>query len=488
MATVLASQNEHPRETAQDTMTKRNKTNGNRTVAAGAVMKTTTGKGGVSQAQRNASPLVHVAFLNRKAKEALTSSLSLQSRTTGHFGLAVSELLQNLGCQQKQLAEMAQVNPSQLSSWLRPPQAEVDERNASGKERVKREIGPNEVCRIAWALARLIDGEERGPGVGHLDVILNSLLSLAGYSSQFSLQDVVWREKIAESTRSGPEGSEDTPENTPAKARSARALRVGWFEWLPYMKMSAQGFSRELAEGLCSVFFQGKTEFLHVPLTEMSRALQLREIDIAAPIMTRVPRRLSWLRFSNKIPGMSCGFDAVFAKKRAADILLPGALEEITTRQETLCSRHLNLDRMRPIVAQGESSEMVLKLVTDIKPDPIEPRGPTGHALDLIEGLLERSEKGRAELLFTLDSNCKSALDRVPGELQTLSQLLGNENQDFLGSARLDFAFGVHPEEPQLLLAINESIQLLARIGYFQKLFKKHNLEYHNPEMKEETP
>src|SRR5258708_1441674 len=319
---------------------------------------------------KNAESLL--VFLSQRANEERERIQDPEFRTTSRFGAALLEVLTKLNCSQSRLAKLAQVNPSQLSFWLRPRESKAT-----------REVGPNEVCRIAWAVARLIDrGQYRGPGRGHLDVVLNSLLWLAGYSSAISHEDVIWRKKIF--------SADDPP----------KSLRVGWFEWTPFLGLGPTGFSKEVAEQVCSFFHRGPVQFVKVPMHLMSECLREREIDITAPVMMRFPRRLGWLRFSEPIPGIRVGFDAIFQTRRQREILATGAIEAIHSG-ETFQAKHLNLDCIEPIVATGESTEFVAKFAFDIEAKSIQPTGSTGHAHDLIEPeILPQTTKEKSRILL----------------------------------------------------------------------------------------
>jgi transcriptional regulator with XRE-family HTH domain len=396
-----------------------------------------------------------VAYLSDQANQFRNQVPVPKHRSTSRLGQVLAEVIRRLGSTQKQLADLAQIHESQLSSWLR----DISERS---ERKEFREAGPNEVCRLSWALTALIDGNEwRGPARGNLDVILNSLLSLAGYSSQFSLQDVIWRNKIVDSDK------------------EPKALRIGWFEWPPFIDIGPTGFGKEVAQQVCSFFHRGPVEFIKVPMHWMSEYLREHEIDITAPTMMRFPRRLAWLRYSHEIPGISVGFDAIFQTRRKNMILAPGALEAIRAG-ERFHGKHLNLDQIEPIVAAGESTELVAKFGFDVDALPIQPEGPTGHAYDLIEEhVLSRKDKERGRILFTNEVTCETARTRLPDELTRLSEIVGNT---VLDQMQLPFAFGVHPEERQLLVAINDSIKVLDQLHYFENQIQHFNLTKHKTE------
>jgi hypothetical protein len=378
-------------------------------------------------------------FLSQEANKSLVLD-GKQSRTTFRFGESLRQLIDKMQCPQAALAEKSGVTTSQLNAWVNP----------KNKANLSREISANDVCRIAWAVADLMDGGQKdGPGRAHLDIVLNSLLLLAGYSNQISYENVVWRSKVAT----------DQP----------KKLRVGWFEWPPFLStfpnIGPTGFARQLTEHVCKFFHYGDVEFEKVPLNLMSESLRERHIDLTVPIMMRVPRRFSWLNFSDPIPNLSMEFDGIMLARRFKEILTPAGLE-VQSKGQKLKEEHLDFDHVEAIVAKGESTAAVIPIALGINLQEKNVGNITGHASDLIQSEI-LADKTPAQVLFTNIATCMEYCKQLPKELTRLRAHV--EQWPKLKRMSLRLAFGVHIEEPKLVSAINESLRELNRVGYFDE-------------------
>lgn len=390
------------------------------------------------------------------AKEVLTS-LSKRANdrrfrrpdapwSTG-FVAALREIRDQLNCSHAMIATTAGLSASQLSGWL--------------DSESRREVSPDAVCSLSWALAYLLDyvpsGEHRRFAREHLDSLTNSMLYLAGYSSEVRHENVVWRSKIESQVSSA------------ARSTSRSSLRIGWFGWHPFLfpdtadATQPRGWGRQVTEQVCSFFYGGEIEFAPVPFLELEDALLSEKIDLISPIMFRFARRLRWLSFSERIPDIHIGFDGVLAVRRIREVLTPAGLA-LRDKGKKAQVEHLDLSRLEAIVGSGEVAEAIIRIAfPNMQYTSAKPPESAGHAADLVEPEI-LGDGDKVKMLFTNRPTCDWALERFPGQLMLLSEIIDCEKLD---NMKLGLAFGLPAFEPKLLKTINESIKALDELGYF---------------------
>jgi transcriptional regulator with XRE-family HTH domain len=383
---------------------------------------------------------------------------STQAVTRSSFANAVSLLLKGLGWRQVDLAAISGIADSQISAFL--------------KGKTGREIGQDDVCRIAWALAAGLDGlykggsgkatprtsmqvGSRGIGRAKLDLLLNGLLLLAGYSAQTRFQDKIWREKFV---------------------NDGDALRIGWFQWEPVVGDHFSGYAQQVTEKVCQLLGK-QCELVELVFSEVNAALRNGSVDLVAPILMRFPRRRAWTGFSAGIPGTKIGLNVALQTERLPELVGDKVVSRSSRRRKKhgsddarLPASQVQWDRVTVHVVEGEVAATVAGLLLpergeETLPHKLENR----HGDYLIDKLLagELDEEGRIPLVLTNGPDCVMAAQRHGSRMTLLDErVCWEELEDFA----LPLAFALPPDEPSLSAAINEAIKTLDEMKFFERL------------------
>jgi len=229
------------------------------------------------------------------------------------FSKLVRDVLSMIGWSYEKFAEHAGINKSQVRAWL---------------SRKDRSISKDDVCLVAWALAKGIDFPDSAPEVDHgkstgrarLDVLLNSLLNSAGYKSFTGrLEDHIWNRLTA--TESHVENQTDNASN---------ALTVGYVECPPLSKIPEDGNPekpRGLAIGVTELvcrYIGVEVQWKKIHWEDIPVMLRTGAIDLVAPMTLHVPRRLLEYRLSEPLLKVKGGINCIIHHDKKKYVLREG--------------------------------------------------------------------------------------------------------------------------------------------------------------------
>jgi ABC-type amino acid transport substrate-binding protein len=364
---------------------------------------------------------------------------------------AVHYLQEQVGWSDRELAKWSGIPQPQLSRWLR------------GRQYV---LGEDELARIAWAFAGRLDnlgpftrsptsasGQQQKVGRSKLDFLLNLLLALDGYSSGVRLENAVWRASFE-----------------PEEGRAA--LRIGWFPWEPLARdrKEFQGFARDITDYVCKLLGHPTWSPVQLNFRTVEHALRARLIDFTAPLLMTFPGRYTSYRFSDAIPLVDVGLCAVVAREHLERITIDGT------------HRDLREDQIELVLPPGEVAESMADLVfgatlrapSTLYEDLDAPES-LGHGYTLIQKIKAEplGPTGRARVVVTSRPTAYWAKKEFGQYFEIL------EPPELL-SFRFRVAFAVHPDEPRLLLALDQAIRVLTDCDKFVSLRAKYSDELIN--------
>ena len=373
----------------------------------------------------------------------------------GPAAAAVAELLTFLRWTHADLAYWSGIAQPQLSKWLRGHIAR---------------LGPGELARISWAITGGLDGvllsrsqgqqnkDEEGisyidplarpkaseppiyrrPACSQLDIILNVLLRLAGYSGVAEYRDMVWRSCF--------------------QAGHPRQLHIGHFPWPPLLNESNEGVVGEITKSVCGLLGPVVPSYSPVPFYRCEEAIRSHYIDILAPLMMIIPGRLPWLEFSDPIPYLQVGLCGVLAQRYKGDV---------TIKEENVLVPDRNSVQLvappREAVTLAVRNTSLTSEAAEYS-DEEDAGAYGGHSAYLLEGLRSKpkSDDGRVRVVLTNSVSAEQACDRNTG-------LMRVEIEE-IRSLEFPLGFALSPEEPRLRRAINRAIEAMKRTKQFKTL------------------
>lgn len=330
---------------------------------------------------------------------------------------------------QATLSEESGISQSQLSGWLKSQ---------------TRTVGRDQVCRLAFAFAKGYEAsKEVRYGIDQLDVLLNSLLSSAGFSAlEGRPKDIVWTRLQSE----------------------PRKLRVGWTNYPPFCSSAgSRGGSEELS-GIAVDITRRLAELTGLQIDwvncqwgEIQPALNSGIVDVICPILMVLPTRmLEQVLFSDKIPIFSLAVNGVALKEHIAKIRAIAKapfLESTTAVAANAIRGEVGVTLRRivlPISSLGRVYETVEEAIWDLSEEPIDPI--TGDVKCLIAD---------HTICIEILRQKKDLFDLVYPRSDT-------------SPVKLPIAFGTHVGEESLSRLINTCLQLMHQSEYFDILATKY--------------
>ena len=430
------------------------------------------------------------------------------------FGREFARLLTALPdehVQQKHVAHLVGVDPSQLSRWL------------AGSER----IGEPDLYRIAWILAglqdgsivhephvvkgrvmsgtnsswKLVPGRRLSSGRGSFGALLKQLQQAAGYlpydtDPNSPTQDILFDlfTNVDEDTPGDP--AEDYRGKP---TRLQRQLTVGYFGEDSILEADTTNLDRGIAKQIVdrlAVYLGVKIEWKRIEEWASFGSLQSLEhrVHMFAPRMA-IPRRSFALRFTRPLPLLSCGINAI-GRSDLLDSVLGSHHEDVVPSPAQLLSKS-QLDQLLFAFVPGNIGEFAGSLFS-----PLDPALATFWELwsvDQISPVALKSDRDRniesvspvvlgeaAQKLLSMEKVRYAGSDRVPvlvtGQLlcyQLLQQFkdLGPRPIFRLTNslAPVPYSFGVAHTEPKLFEAVNYALQLIySDVGFMTELYLAH--------------
>jgi ABC-type amino acid transport substrate-binding protein len=380
--------------------------------------------------RRNLAFLISQSETNAKLENVQLGSL--RPPLISHL----EQYLHQLGWRQADLAAAAHISQAQVSGWFTN----------------NRSIGRSHINRIAWALAngkRKQNNTTQFPSartdddfslIDSLDGLLNQLLTDAGYSAIAGAgQDLIWARLSSEPTR---------------------VLRVGWVHYPPFCSIQSSGLS-SVPTGLAVDVMRLIANLMGVEIawhkfewSELLDALKQRQIDAVCPTLMELPRRLFLASFSEPLPDIHVGLNAVI---------------NMTSRNSIRVTNDRKLDPGNLFVGfvEGEIGET---LHTYLAPGANVHRYTTFQ--EAADDLRKTRDDSKIGCVVADHLLCKSLVREHPGDLTmvfTEPQEPGDHRVARQSGLKLTVAAAVHLDEPKLLRMINSSLRILQGAGYFEE-------------------
>jgi hypothetical protein len=381
--------------------------------------------------------------LNRKAikrKRARIVDLAVSgdvAASRAAFAGLLHKHLQKLGWTQSKLADGSGISEAQISVW-----------RAAGSTRA---IGRNHVNRIAWALASGYEENARRAGrssveVDSLETILSELLRAAGYAP----------------TTGSPEGRIAT-----LLGGSERStLTVGWVPFPPFAIPGPSG-----PTGLVVKVTEYVTELMGVDIEwakrewkELIPSLSGEErerIHLIAPVFLKLPTRMFRARFSNSLPGIFIGVNAVIGATYR---------EKVVSNDPNKNHAVIDDKKLSVTLIRGEVGEALHRMIV--------PRAELETSVDKAEDACEYiltnpvdKASGRFRCFVADQVTCANLSSRFPG-LQLM--LTSPEVQRRVA---LPLSFAVLPEETKVVSVINSCLQIMEESRNFNSLLRDYKAE-----------
>lgn len=394
----------------------------------------------------------------------------------------VRAYLDALGWAQFELAEETGIPEAQLSRFL------------TGN----RPIDRTEVARLAWALAK---GTETLPsgrlppalfgthhGLDHLESLLQGLLIKAGFQPKAMPQtDLVWDHLVASPTM--PRGK--MPQGS-VVAGELPGLRFGWFEWAP-LAIDRQdgvmplGLWRDIVSCLSNLL-QVRPSFYKLQLSELASAIIERKVDVLMPLI-KLPVRTRYMQFSQPLPRLGVGMNAVLRKTAAGSIKTPrsGSARSGKHRSAALDSQRLPQTLNEAFNAEihalqwsqleigyiqaGIAEATLWEIEHQLGLRGLHSLNRRRHFMSLESGFAWAAEapanSNEPLRCFFADAlSCRIRVEESGGELAELFE----ENSLLAQNSRLPLAMAVHPDEALLLGSINTALSVMKEMGTLDRL------------------
>lgn len=343
--------------------------------------------------------------------------------------------LERVGWSQADLCRHTGIFKSQMSAWIGTP---------------KRRIGRDDVGRIAWAIAGAYDGvlsdQSREPvdellGRGSIDKLISRLLRAAGYSPLAEYRNHIWESHFAR-----PQ-SLDLIERE--KLDRERPVRVGWLPWPPLTTKTFDGPIESIVRRTCAYLGRQGVLFVHAEVPDLINMLTARQIDFIAPLWIQVPwRQAADVKPSNPLPKRAVGFGCLVNQISVAEIEMvlnadecPQPRLEILTTTSGSASTHHKL--LFP------STQFTTRQVNGVE-----------EAVQFLihEPHNKQTEAVRCYVADTVVCNHQYQLNE--GKIVILDKALYVKSEGGFAD-RFPIGFAVHPDEPELLDAINRCVDIL---------------------------
>jgi transcriptional regulator with XRE-family HTH domain len=364
-----------------------------------------------------------------------------KTKVSSRFSAVLKFITSDLQISQGELARRADITQSQVWAYIQGQQG--------------RNVSEDDVSRICWAVAGYIDDHTEGKkrfAKGRLDILLSLLFRSAGYSIQGHWGNSVWRQKFVDTAPPEP-------------------LRVGFFAWSELAQRIAEsefaGIAAEITQTVLGLLGHERFTKVEVNFQAATSAVRERQVDLFAPLLLRFPRRRAWLQFSAPIPEIRISFDGIVAVDTLPEILTPHG-RRLGTKglgPETLDPKRVVIETVKNEVAEAVAGVLFPRPPYQVIPHEQE----FGHAEEALETAFKETGRqgGRVPVFFTNSLSCLQYQKNHPGRFKLLSEIF---TWPALDTFALPLAFGIHPEENQLRVALDDSIQSLAEMHYFKTL------------------
>ncbi len=338
----------------------------------------------------------------KNSKNNQTQEIESSSR----FAQVVEQYIQQAKWTNQELMNAIKVGETQFYRWKR---SESTPRKAI-------------VNRIAVALADRINHIEKQephdlfPGSDQIDGILNELLQAAGYSASVTGKgkDSNW-DKIAKN-KAWTLGYTKTPiSDIPDKAGA-----------------KPRGIAIEYAEKIGRMLGL-HTEWKYLSWDKMSSAIREREIDAIAPLMIVLPGRFFDYRFSEPCSMERLSLSAIISASKSVNYF-----------------EELPINEVELIYVKGEIGEWGVDVL-----DKIDQAIACQDNQEAITKLISSSQK--IGVFLSDNITCQ--------QIAAQKQLHQIKFQQ-IKNIKTYLAFAFHPDEPQLITAVNSAIKLIEQFAF----------------------
>ncbi|MEM7628861.1 MAG: transporter substrate-binding domain-containing protein [Planctomycetota bacterium] len=348
------------------------------------------------------------------------------------FAALVREHLGTLGWSQQHLlyASRNALTRSQLSAWLA----------------CERAIGRHDVNRITWAIARGYEQRMNKAGrhhptegLGTLDHLLNQMLDAAGYTP---MEGRGLNKRFAKLAR---------------LEHQQQALTVGFARAPGLISPEHNGFIAHVTRRVGRLMGLS-IEWREYEWRTLIDGLRSGAVDAIAPFYIKLPSRMFRIRFSDPLPGVRVQVNAVLHRD---------CLGEATGTGEQVASVHdLDHSKIKYGYIAGEAGEVLSMIMAGGHGlDRHEAHASAESAWEEISRTPRVAASGRARVLVVDTPTCQ----KLCAEHAEATMLLRPGSD----APKMGLHFAVHLDEPELALAINESLNVMRETGMFESLHRE---------------